>query len=568
MAEPFIGSRARFLAVIVGFTGLVFLARLFQLQVIKGSYFNDLAGSQYSASRLYGMYDRGTIFLDDRSGRQLTIAGLSSGYTLAINPKLIINPTELYDKLVMLIPELDKDTFIAKASDTDDPYEEILHKLNESIVNKLKILQLKGVLLVKERWRSYPGESLAAEVLGFVGWQDNVLSGRYRVEKYYDNILSREPSNVYQNFFSQIFSGATFNGVVSKGDVVLTIEPKVQALVESKAMALIEKWGAKKAGILVLDPKNGDIIAMALSPTFNPNKYGEVSDIGVFKNSFVEDVFEMGSIMKPITMASAIDAGVINNSTTYVDNGFVELDGRRIENFDSKGRGRVDMQEVLNQSLNTGAVFAALMLGPERFREYMYRFGFQDKTGIDLPGEGANLVNNLESQKKIEIATASFGQGIAVTPIAIARALAALGNGGFLIKPRIVKRITTELGYSDKLRVTEQGRAISGKTSEEITHMLVKVVDEALLGGKIKMDHYSIAAKTGTAQIASPDGGYYTDRYLHSFFAYFPAYNPQFLVFIFLREPNNVRYASETLTLPFRDIAEYLLNYYEVLPDR
>jgi cell division protein FtsI (penicillin-binding protein 3)/stage V sporulation protein D (sporulation-specific penicillin-binding protein) len=307
---------------------------------------------------------------------------------------------------------------------------------------------------------------------------------------------------------------------------------------------------------------------MALSPSFNPNRYGEEEDVAVYKNSFVEDVFEMGSIMKPITMAAALDAGALTKDTTYFDQGFVELDKKRIENFDGKSRGRVDMQEVLSQSLNTGAVFAALALGKDAFREYMYKFGFQDKTDIDLPGEVANLVANLESNKSIEIATASFGQGIAVTPLAMTRALAALGNGGFLIKPRLVKSIERELGYSDELKITEQGRAISGKTSEEITRMLVHVVDEALLGGEIKMEHYSIAAKTGTAQIASPEGGYYDDRYLHSFFGYFPAYEPKFLVFMFLREPVGVKYASETLARPFRDIAEFLLNYYEVPPDR
>ncbi len=565
-------ARVRALAILLGLISIASLGRLFQLQVVKGASFRDLAGSQYSASMAFGMYDRGSIILEDVGGRRITAAGLDTGYTLAINPKQIENPELAYAGIARYIPSLDKADFIQRASDSSDPYEEILRRINEDVAEQLKALDLAGVLLVKERWRYYPGDNFASSVLGFVGWRGDVLAGRYGLESYYEDILAREPSNMYQNFFGQMFTGlhdeVFGRDKAMSGDLLLTIEPKVQSLAESKAALLMETWSAKQAGIVILDPSNGDVFAMALSPSFNPNKYGEEENVSVYKNSFVEDVFEMGSIMKPVTMAAALDAGVVTKETTYFDHGFVEMDNKRIENFDGEGRGRVDMQEVLSQSLNTGAVFTALELGRERFREYMYKFGFQDKTDIDLPGEVANLVANLESNKNIEFATASFGQGIAVTPLAMTRALAALGNGGYLIKPRVVKSIEKELGYSEEVKTTEQGRAISGKTSEEITRMLVRVVDEALLHGEIKMEHYSIAAKTGTAQIASPEGGYYEDRYLHSFFGYFPAYEPRFLVFMFLREPVGVKYASETLARPFRDIAEFLLNYYEIPPDR
>src|SRR3989344_146287 len=564
--------RTKIIVVAVGLSGLLILARLFQLQVVNGSYSRDLAGSQYSASRLYGMYNRGSIYLEDRAGRRVTVAGLGSGYTLAFNPKQISNPEDVFESLSKYLPLLEKADVIRKLGNKNDPYEELARRLDEQSADKISSLKLPGTILVKERWRYYPGESLAAQVLGFVGWNDKEFTGRYGIERSFENVLSRPPNNLYQNFFNQMLDGLHDEVLGANGsksaDIVLTIDPNVQTLAESKASTLNDEWRAKQSGILILNPKTGEILAMALSPSFNPNKYNEVSDIAVYQNSFIEDVFEMGSIMKPIVLASALDAGVINEETTYFDNGFVELNGKRIENFDGKGRGKVDMQEVLNQSLNTGAVFSALKLGAERFRNYMYKFGFEDKTNIDLPGEVSNLMANLETNKEIEMATASFGQGIALTPVSMARALGALGNGGFLIKPKIIKRIEGNLGFAKETKVTEQGRAISGKASEEITAMLVKVVDEALLHGKIKMEHYSIAAKTGTAQIASPDGGYYDNKFTHSFFGYFPAYDPKFLVFMFLREPVGVKYASETLATPFHSIAEFLLNYYDIPPDR
>jgi cell division protein FtsI/penicillin-binding protein 2 len=186
-----------------------------------------------------------------------------------------------------------------------------------------------------------------------------------------------------------------------------------------------------------------------------------------------------------------------------------------------------------------------------------------------MPGEANNLISNLESDRDIEMATASYGQGIAVTPISMIRALGALANNGYLIKPHFVESVDLDMGITNNTKITEQGRAISTATSEEITRMLVKVVDEYLANGAIKLEHYSIAAKTGTAQIANPGGGgYYADRYMHSFFGYFPAYKPRFLVFMYLYEPEGATYASETLSMPFKDITQFLISYYNIAPDR
>ena len=254
---------------------------------------------------------------------------------------------------------------------------------------------------------------------------------------------------------------------------------------------------------------------------------------------------------------------------TYFDTGSVTLNKSTFYNYDKKGRGKVNMQTVLSSSLNTGVAFVVKEMGKDLFAKYMLNFGLGEETGIDLPNETRGFVNNLQSPREIEYATASFGQGISMSPIETVRALASLGNGGLLVNPHIVKRIDYKIGIPRTISYGEMKRVLKPSTSETITKMLVNVVDSALLEGKVKMDHYSIAAKTGTAQVPIIGGnGYYTDRYNHTFFGYFPAYNPQYIVFLYILEPKGVDYASHSLTYPFIDITKFLINYYNVPPDR
>ncbi len=226
------------------------------------------------------------------------------------------------------------------------------------------------------------------------------------------------------------------------------------------------------------------------------------------------------------------------------------------------------MQVILNKSLNTGATFVEQKVGNRRFGDYMLRFGMGSTTGIELPNEGNSLISNLKKGNDLEFAQASFGQGIALTPIVTVRALSTLANGGRLITPHLVKKINYKLGTSKKIEYPKGSQVISVEASEEISRMLTEVVDTALKNGDVRLPNYSVAAKTGTAQLADPTGGYYTDRYLHSFFGYFPSYAPRFLIFLYTYYPKNVQYASETLTDTFIDLTKFLINYYNIPPDR
>jgi len=548
----------------------IFIGRLFILQVISVDKYRDRAEEQYSKTS-GTLYDRGSIFFKRKDGELISAAGLKTGYLLVINPSKITNAEALYEKLQKITP-LDKEGFLKSAAKKDDTYEEVAKKVEEEAGKKIKALGLKEVSLYVERWRYYPGNTLASSVLGFVGHTEDGFSGQYGIERFYNETLERNQDGLYGNFFVEVFSGIesfiSSKKIEREADLVLTIEPVAQAYVENVLTDFDKEGKPTEAGIIVLDPQTGNIIAMASVPTFNPNTYSKEKNQKAFRNPLVSGAYEMGSIIKTLTMSAGIDAGVISETDTYNDEGFLKIDDYTIYNFDKKGRGVIPMQTVLDKSLNTGAVYMMRQLGQEKFKDYFTKFGLADKTLVDLPDEGSGNISNLDSGRDINFATASFGQGIAVTPINIARALSSLANGGYLIRPHVVSEINYKGLPSKEIHTEESGKVISEDASRRITAMLVHVVDKALLGGKVALPHYSVAAKTGTAQISNPKGGYYTDRFLHSFFGYFPAYDPQFLIFLYAVNPQNAEYASQSLTTPFMDITRFLLNYYEIPPDR
>jgi stage V sporulation protein D (sporulation-specific penicillin-binding protein) len=550
---------------------LALVGKLYLVQVAHGEAYADKADRQYTQPQ-GGLFDRGTIYFNDKEGERIAAATIASGFLLAINPSVLEYPTAAYEKLSSIIP-LDKADFLARAKHTEDPYEEVAHHLNQQEADAIKALDIDGIRVYKQHWRLYPGGTLASHVLGFVGSDGTTESGQYGLERYYERTLARHSDSMYVNFFAEVFSGvgdildaAEGEG---EGDLVTTIEPTVQATLEEGLAHVKGRWDVKSAGGIIMDPVTGDIYALAAIPAFDPNDFREERSAAVFANPLVEHVFEMGSIMKPLTVAAGLDAGVIAPTTTYNDLGYVKTDGYTIYNYDKKGRGIVDMYRVLGNSLNTGVAFIVGKLGNARFGRYMKAYGLGTETGIDLPGEVSGLIDNLDSPRDVEYITASFGQGIAVTPIAMTRALASLGNGGLLVTPHVTKSVDYSAGVTKDVVHAPSVRVLKEGTSETITKILVRVVDEYLAGGTKKLKDYSIAAKTGTAQIANPSaGGYYSDRYLHSFFGYFPAYNPRFIIFLYAEEPKGVNFASETLTEPFMDLAGFLISYYNLPPDR
>ena len=317
-----------------------------------------------------------------------------------------------------------------------------------------------------------------------------------------------------------------------------------------------------------MNPADGSIYAMSAKPDFDPNNFSQVTNVSVFSNPLVEHVFEFGSVVKPLVMAAALNQGVVTPETTYDDKGEVTVDNHKIYNFDKRGRGPdTTMQTVLNDSLNTGMVFVEQRLGKVNLRNYLLAYGIGQKTGIDLPNETSGLISNiLTSPREIEYANAAFGQGIALTPIELIRALGSLANNGNLVVPHVVKEIKYDDGTDKVMTYPTTPTKIPPAIAKEITGMMVTVMDVGLKSG---LAHFSVAVKTGTAQIADPaSGGYYANEFTHSFIGFFPAYNPKFIIFLYAVNPKGVEYSATTWTQPFLSITNFLLNYYNVPPDR
>ncbi|HEY4478454.1 MAG TPA: penicillin-binding protein 2, partial [Candidatus Paceibacterota bacterium] len=468
--------RIRIILIFICFLALIIIAKLYLVQIIKGDEYAKQGDTQYSRPSIKTL-NRGSIFFESKTGDKIGAAIIKDGYSIAINPNNLKDPENVYKILLQYI-NIDHDTFIKKAMKENDQYEEIQKKVDTLTGESIKSLRIPGIDVIEDNWRIYPGGGLASQTLGLVGYDNtNQLKGQYGLERYYEDVLNRRSSSNNINFFAELFANlknTVFEDKSHEGNIVSSIDPTVENELENVLKKVKETWGSDNVGGIIMDPKTGEIHAMALLPTFNPNELKDIDDPAVFSNLLVESVYEMGSIMKPLTMAVGIDSGVIDRDSTYNDTGFLMLDSKRISNYDGRARGTIPVQQVLSQSLNVGAATIALKVGNEKFSKYFMSFGLGEKTGIDQPNEQAGIVKNLESPRDIEHATASYGQGIAITPIETIRALSILANEGKIVRPHIVKRIE----YSDGSIVNtpiEEKQVIKKETAEDVTKMLVTV---------------------------------------------------------------------------------------------
>lgn len=552
---------------------ILIIGKLYVIQIMHGSDYRERAEDQQVAPRAHEV-SRGSIYFTGRDGSLISAATVQSGFTVALTPRLVKDVGEAFLSAQTVVPGLDRALFMAAALKLDDPYEEVARRITETEGLNLAKLSIPGVKAFRERWRYYPGGTIASHEIGFVGYAEDgeTFTGRYGLEKTYNDVLLRPESGFNVNFIAELFSdvksrlSATTHD--AGGDVITSIEPSAQKYLEDMLRDYNTTWHARSLGGIIMDPQTGAILAMASLPSFDPNDIKH-ADPASLRNSLVSDLYEFGSTMKPITMASALDAKVITRASTYTDTGRLTIDEKTISNFDGKARGVVPMQEILSQSLNIGIAHVVQKMGTQAFKEYFQRFGLTEETGIDLPSEATPLIRNLDSPRTVEYITAGYGQGIALTPIAMTRALATLANHGKVPQPHVGVKIQYPNGVVKELGWSPPRQAISEESAYEVTSMLVTVVDTALRGGGKKIPELSVAAKTGTAQIADPvNGGYYKDRYLHSFFGYFPAHDARFVVFLYAVEPQGAQYASETWTDPFFKIAKFLMTYYAVPYDR
>lgn len=522
----------RFLLLNVLFISLFGLLgfNLYNLQVEKGGYYFREARARAQHQEELKLR-RGEILFTDKNGNEVPIA-LNKDYPVIYAvPKEIENPLETAEKISSFIDE--KPEEIKKWLDNPESlFRLLVEKASTEQVSKVREKEIEGVYISKKQHRFYPFGNLASRLTGFVGINKSfdTPTGLYGVESFYDDTLK------------------------AGKDVQLTIDRTLQAESEKILDSLIEEYNAESGTVIIQKPETGEIVTMAMQPGFDPNNYSDYP-VSHFVNSSVSNIYEAGSVFKPITMAIGLDLNKFTPDTTYTDDGSVTLNGRTIKNWDKKAHGVTTMTEVIEGSINTGAVWAAQKIGKDNFLSYLEDFGFGEETGIKLPEEEDGSLRNLKSDhyREIDLATASFGQGTAVTPIQMINAYSAVANGGLLMRPYI----NESRGSYVKRRVIKED------TSNKVLTMMESAVEKAIIGD---VNGYRLAGKTGTAQVPDFERGGYSDEYIHTFIGTGPVSDPEFVIFIKLDKPNE-DLAGRTVVPAFKKLAQFAFNYYGISPD-
>ena len=525
------------------------ISRLVFIQVIQGDRYRALSQGLH-ASFSEGQEDRGEIFLQ-------------GGESLAINkdwPFVFAHPQRIEDtkKTASILSQVLnlKESLLLDKLDKDNSYSLLKRKLTDKEVKSLKSLNLEGIYVNNEKGRYYHQETLASQIVGFLGAEGK---GQYGLEQYYNDVLEGEKGLI----------------ISKKGsDLNLTIDYSIQFKAEEILQTAKENINIEGGQIIVADPASGKILAMADLFNFNPNYYEEYARGGnmeIFKNRATQELFEPGSIFKAITMAAALEENKVSPQTTYIDEGSVKIDGypTPIYNYDQRVHGKQTMTNVLEKSINTGAIFVQKELGQNLFLKYVERFGFFEPSGIDVQ-ETYSQNRELKTARAINLATASFGQGIDMTPIQLVKAYAVIANGGKLINPYLVEQmVSVDNTINNHNPENKEEKIISSKTASQLTAMLVSVIENGFAQAA-KIPGYFIAGKTGTAQVSfgalGIDKKGYSEKTIQTFIGFAPAFDPQFLILIKLNNPQTK--TAEYSALPvFKELAEYIIHQYQIPPD-
>jgi len=548
--------RVNLIFILIVLFGAAIIGRLIYIQIIQHDFYKALAqGQQKIFKPLIG--ERGEIFF---KGGEILAANVEGKY-LFVSPQKIKEKEETAGVLSRIL-ELEEEVILEKV-EGDSLFEQIKVDLTEEKENALEEINLAGVYLGQTSSRKYPQGSMASQVVGFLGGQGK---GQYGIEGYYDGILQGKEEFQKDDSLGHFLSSKSIKG----SDIFLTLDYNIQFTAEKLLEKAKENWDIEGGQIIVLEPSSGKILALANFPNFDPNHYSEVDDFQIFQNSVIQKIFEPGSVFKPITMAAALDQGKITPQTTYIDTGKVKIGEDTIVNYNERIFGEQTMTEVLEKSINTGAVFAENQLGHELFLEYLDRFGFFVPTGIDLQEEVFSENKEFRKGYEINFATASFGQGIEMTPIQLARTFCLIANGGKLVKPYIVEKIFENGKVIETQPRIYPDRIISQESASQLTAMLISVVENGPYTKRAKIPGYYVAGKTGTAQISwsaldvNKEG--YSNKTWQSFVGFTPALSPKFLILVKLDNPKTT--VAEYSAVPlFQELAKYIIDYWQIPPD-
>ncbi len=562
--------RITILTVVIFLFWLLVITRLFVLQIVQNSFYSLLASEKHDVYKSL-FPQRGSIYV--REDNELYPLVTNKDYYLVYaEPTKIESPQKIVDKITSILDLKEEEwkELLNKLAKNDDPYEPIKHKVTLEQVDQIKALNLTGIGFLPESYRYYPDKSIGGHIFGFIGFKDEQKIGQYGLEGYFEKELAGKSGlikSVKDALGALITIGPRSIKPAEDGvDLVLTINREIQFFACQKLKEFYDWYQAQRGSVIIMEPQTGAIIAMCNFPDFDPENYNKVEDINYFNNPAIFYDYEPGSVFKPITMAAALDTEKITPQTTYEDTGEVKVGPYTIRNFDNKAHGVKTMTEVLEESLNTGAMFAVEKTGKEVFRKYVEAFGFGSPTGITLNTEVAGDTSSLKKKGDIFYLNASFGQGITVTPLQLITAFAAIANNGKLVKPYIVAEIIKPNGEVVKTQVKEIRQVIKPKTATLLTGMLTSVIERSY-DRKAGVSGYYIAGKTGTAQVASPTGGY-SNETIHTFVGFGPVSQPKFVMLVRMDKlKRGPSFASDSVTPIFSKIAEFLLNYYQIPPD-
>jgi len=552
--------RIIFLSCLLCFCFVLVLGRMFQLQVLKKEQLYKLAARQQH-TQIPLVPKRGTIY--DSRGNELAVSiEVDSVYADARK----VTEVEKTARELAAILEIDRQELKQRLKNHRS-FEWVQRKISPKEVEQIKALRLSGVSFLKENRRFYPNSQLAAHLVGFVGLDSKGLEG---IEFQYDALLNGANqvwTTARDALGREIAMGKTsFEKEDHYRNIILTIDKPIQHITETELGRGVEKWGAKGGMAIAMDPWSGKILAMVSFPTFNPNQFIQYRSKS-WRNRALSDVFEPGSMFKAFLAAAALEEQVVRPSDSFFcENGSYKVYDRTIH--DHSKHGYLTFQQIIKFSSNIGASKVGEKMGKERLYRYISAFGFGEKTRIGLPGEGKGIVHHPRYWSPVALDTISFGQGVSVTGVQLAAALSAIANGGSLMKPYVVEKITNEKGeVVQSFKPETVRKVISEETARKVRVLLKAATEKGGTGEGAVPAGYEVAGKTGTAQkVDSLMGGYSDDRYVSGFMGFAPADAPKLVVLVIVDEPQGDSYGGVVAAPIFKMIMEKALPSLNVIP--
>lgn len=555
-------ERTTILFVLFFFITGLFLFSLFQHQVLDHDQYVAAAQAQ-STSTTQQPAQRGQILAQDKDGKTFSLAVSDWQYDLEISPRQVKDKQKLLDNLKQDIPTLNVADVLSKINNSKVYVPPVVSGLDAETANKVTESNYAGVFIIPKLIRVYPdGSNIAPQVLGFVGSDGQ---GKYGIESSQDPVLQGTSGGQTSKLDSLGRLISILGGSQSQAgkDVVLTIDYNLQYTVEQKLKQSIDKYKADSGSVIVIDPNTGAVLADAGDPSYDPNNISSLTGADLYKllDSNISNTYEPGSVVKPITMAMALDSGVVTPETTHNAGGSVTIDGHEIKNALNKNFGNENMSQIIQNSDNVQMVWISGLIGLDKHFDYLQKFGFGQKTGANIDGEQSGYLPAKKSWNKTLEATSAFGQGISTTLIQLAVDYSVIANGGHLITPNYVAKYIND-GVEELVKSPPAGaQIISADTASKVKAMLVDTVNLGE-GHAAKVQGISVGGKTGTAQVPDDKGGYDATKTVGSFIGMFPADNPKFVLAVRINNPKTVNFAESSAAPTFGDIASWMTNYY------